>query len=126
MVCHLARHDIEFSGFHASAGRRAVRVPDCLWRIAGRDRTRISLAAVPSVRHCPSAVSVRFDSWMSGYLSNSQFRALQRSTRDNNSARSDRVDDFHRSCDLVVEEKMNAMCPAHAFLLSYRLAPQAQ
>jgi hypothetical protein len=28
------------------------------------------------------------------------------------------VDDFHWSCDLVVEEKMNAMCPAHAFLLS--------
>ena len=118
MVRHFARDDIEFSGFYASAGRRAVGVPDSLRRTAGRDRTRFSLAAVPSVRHCPSAVSVRFDSWLSGCLSDSQFRALQRSTRDNNSPRSDRVDDIHWSCDLVVEEKMNAMCPAHAFLLS--------
>lgn len=126
MVCHHARQDLEVGWLYASDWCRAVRVPDCLRRTASGHWTRFSLAAVPSVRHCPSAVSVRFDSWMSGYLSDSQFRALQRSTRDNNSARSDRVDDLHGSCDLGVEEKMNAMCLAHIFLLSYRLAPQAQ
>lgn len=125
MVRHLARDDIEFSGFHTSAGRRAVRVPDCLWRTATGHWTRFSLAPVPSVRNPPSTISVPFDSWMSGYLPDSQFRALQRSSCDNNSPRSDGMDDFHRSCDLVVEDKMNAMCLAHAFRLSYRLAIQA-
>ena len=76
MVCHPARHDIEFSWIHASAGRRAVRVPDCLRRTAGRNWTRFSLAAVPTVRQRASAVSVPLDSWMLGCLSDAQFRAL--------------------------------------------------
>ena len=126
MVRHLARHDIEVSWLHPSARRWAIRVPDRLRRIAGRDWTRFSLADVPSVRYCPSAVSVSLDSWMSGSLSDAQFRALQRTTRHNNSPCSNRVDHFRRSCDLVVEEQMNAKCLAPAFLLSYQLASQAQ
>ena len=114
MVRHLARHDIEVSWFHPSARLRAVRVPDRLRRIAGRDRTRFSLADVPSFRHSPSAVSVSFDSWMSGSLSDAQFRALQRTTRHNNGPCSNRVDHFHRGRDPVVEESMNACYLARA------------